>query len=40
MLLLEAIRRKKINVQDADGYKAILAANSYTLSFNSFADLL
>jgi predicted nucleic acid-binding protein len=39
-LLLEAIRRKQISVQDADGYKAILAANSYALSFNSFADLL
>lgn len=40
LLLLEAIRRKYITIQDADGYKAILAANSYSLPFNSFADLL
>ncbi|MGH8210794.1 MAG: hypothetical protein ACREU6_14605 [Steroidobacteraceae bacterium] len=39
-LLVEAIRRNQITVEDADSYKVILAANSYALPFASFADIL
>jgi len=39
-LLVEAIRRNQITVEDADGYKAILTANNYALPFASFADIL
>jgi predicted nucleic acid-binding protein len=40
LLILEAIRRGQITVEDADGFKAILAANSYALPFKTFADIL
>lgn len=40
ILLLEAIRRDQITIEDADHFKDILAANNYALPFNSFADLL
>lgn len=39
-LLAEAIRRNHITVSVADGYKTILAANSYALPFASFAEIL
>lgn len=39
-LLVEAIRRNHITVEDADRCKDTLAANSYALPFASFADIL
>ena len=39
-ILLEAIRQGRIAVSDADGFKAVLEANRYSLPFGSFADLL
>jgi predicted nucleic acid-binding protein len=39
-ILIEAIHRNQITVQEADGYKSILAANSYALPFESFAEIL
>lgn len=39
-LIVEAIRRNHMTVQDADAYKATLSANNYALPFASFADLL
>lgn len=38
-LLLEAIRRERITIQDADHF-AILAANNFVLPLNSFADIV
>ncbi len=39
-LLLEAIRQARISVAEADGFKAVLAANRYSMPFQSFQDLL
>ena len=39
-LLIEAIRRNYITVEDADRYKDMLATNSYALPFVSFAEVL
>jgi len=39
-LLLEAIRQARISVAEADGFKAVLAANRYSMSFQSFSDLM
>ena len=39
-LLLEAIRQGRISVVEADRFKAVLAANRYSMSFQSFADLM
>jgi len=39
-IIVESIRRKHITVQDADAYKATLAANNYALPFASFADIV
>ena len=39
-IIVEAIRRKHLTLQDADAYKATLAANNYALPFASFADIL
>jgi predicted nucleic acid-binding protein len=39
-IIVEAIRRNQITVQDADAHKATLAANNYALPFTSFADIL
>ncbi len=39
-LLLEAIRQGGLTVEQADGFKAVLEANRYSMSFASFADLL
>jgi len=39
-ILLEAIRQGHITVSMADGYKAVLEANRYSMPFGSFCDLL
>jgi predicted nucleic acid-binding protein len=39
-LLLEAIRQGRISVAEADAFKAVLAANRYSMPFQSFSDLL
>ncbi len=39
-LLREAIRSVRINVTEADHYKALLAEKRYVMSFESFADSL
>jgi predicted nucleic acid-binding protein len=39
-LIVEAIRRSHITVQQADVHKATLAANNYALPFTSFAELV
>jgi predicted nucleic acid-binding protein len=39
-LIVEAIRRNHMSVQQADMHKATLAANSYAMSFKSFGDIL
>lgn len=39
-LLLEAIRQGRISVVEADGFKTVLAANRYSMPFQSFADLM
>lgn len=39
-LLLEAIRRERISVAEADGYKKILESKRYIMSFGSFGELL
>ncbi len=39
-ILLAAIRQGRISVAEADGFKAVLAANRYAMSFGSFSDLL
>lgn len=37
-LILQAIRCGRIPVAEADGYKAVLEANRYTMPFKSFAE--
>lgn len=37
-LILQAIRCGQISVAEADGYKAVLEANRYTMPFKSFAE--
>lgn len=39
-ILLEAIRQGRISVPEADGFKAALEANRYSMPFRSFSDLL
>ncbi len=39
-ILLEAIRQGRISVAEADGFKEALAANRYSMPFQSFSDLL
>jgi predicted nucleic acid-binding protein len=39
-IIVEAIRRNHMSVQQADTHKATLAANNYALPFASFADIL
>jgi len=39
-ILLTAIRQERISVAEADGFKAVLAANRYAMSFGSFSELL
>ena len=39
-ILLEAIRQGRISVSEADGFKATLEANRYSMPFRSFSDLL
>ena len=39
-ILLEAIRQGRISVAEADEFKAVLAVNRYSMSFQSFSDLL
>jgi len=39
-ILLAAIRQGRISVAEADGFKAVLAANRYAMSFGSFSELL
>lgn len=39
-ILLEAIRQGRITVAEADGFKAVLEANRYTMPFGSFTDLV
>lgn len=39
-LLLAAIRQGSISIGEADGFKAVLAANRYAMAFGSFAELL
>lgn len=39
-ILVEAIRQRIISIADADGFKAVLEANRYSISAASFADLL
>jgi predicted nucleic acid-binding protein len=39
-ILLEAIRQGRISVPEADGFKAVLEANRYSMSFQSFSELL
>ena len=39
-LLLAAIRQGRISVVEADGFKAVLAANRYSMQFRSFSDLV
>lgn len=39
-ILLAAIRQGHISVAEADGFKAVLAANRYAMSFGSFSELL
>jgi predicted nucleic acid-binding protein len=39
-ILVEAIRRGHISVAEADGFKAVLEANRFSMSFESFSDLL
>jgi predicted nucleic acid-binding protein len=39
-LILDAIRLGRRSIADADGYKAVLEANRYSMPFASFADLL
>lgn len=39
-LLLEAIRQGRISVTEADGFKVVLASNRYSMTFESFADLM
>jgi hypothetical protein len=39
-ILLEAIRRNHLSVQQADMHKVTLAANNYALPFTSFAEIL
>ncbi len=39
-ILLEAIRQGRISVPEADGFKAVLEANRYSMSFVSFSELL
>ena len=39
-LLLEAIRQARISVAEADGFKAVLAANRYSMPLQSFSDLM
>lgn len=39
-ILVEAIRQRIISVADADGFKALLEANRYSMSFGSFSELL
>ena len=39
-LLLEAIRRKRISLEQADRYKLVLETKRYIMSFASFAEFL
>ena len=39
-ILLEAIRQGRISVAEADEFKEALAANRYSMPFQSFSDLL
>jgi predicted nucleic acid-binding protein len=39
-IIVEAIRRNQMTVQEADIHKATLAANNYALPFTSFAEIL
>jgi predicted nucleic acid-binding protein len=39
-ILLTAIRQGRISVAEADGFKAVLAASRYAMSFGSFSELL
>lgn len=39
-ILVEAIHQGHIPVAEADGFKAVLEANRYSMPFGSFADLL
>ena len=39
-ILVEAIRQRRISVAEADGFKAVLEANRYSMSFGSFSDIL
>ena len=39
-ILLVAIRQGRISVSEADGFKATLEANRYSMPFRSFSDLL
>ena len=39
-ILLEAIRQRRISVSQADGFKAVLEANCYSMPFRSFSDLV
>jgi len=39
-IIVEAIRRNLMTVQEADTHKATLAANNYALPFTSFVDVL
>lgn len=39
-ILLEGIRQGRISVSQADGFKAMLEANRYSMPFRSFSELL
>lgn len=39
-ILVEAIRQGRISVAEADGFKAVLETNRYSMSFGSFSELL
>lgn len=39
-ILLAAIRQGRISVAEADGFKAVLAENRYSMPFQSFSDLM
>lgn len=39
-ILLAAIHQGRISVAEADGFKAVLAANRYSMPFQSFSDLM
>ena len=39
-ILVEAIRQGRISIAEADGFKAVLEASRYSMSFGSFSELL